>query len=187
MSIPHRGEFTMSLEGAVTERLAQPSAPQEPILSKEQDFSHVFMIQISPAANATSLSANFTINRLISEELKGAGMVTLVSLSVSYMATGKDQKITCAIANSASNYSELQLQHLMTGHSHVSTAYNYGVRNTVELIIPDTLSRQIQPISALLPSLSMWVHADAQISLAIHLRVKVHGPIFQAKEMVFPI
>jgi len=61
------------------------------------------------------------------------------------------------------------------GFSHCSNDRNYGEQMTVDLVPEDTLSMQIRPISALLPSMKILFSVTKGVKISLHVYYSVSG------------
>jgi len=101
--------------------------------------------------------------------------VDLVKLAVKIRTTGRGQTVCFGVADSASSMDAAAASMKPNGFSHCSNDRNYGEQMTVDLVPEDTLSMQIRPISALLPSMKILFSVTKGVKISLHVYYSVSG------------
>lgn len=176
MSIPHQGVTNMSINISEQATLANVPAPLEPSITKEQPYTDIFFITPTLAAGKKSFGGCQDLNTLIKDQLTGCANVDLYKLEVKFKCTASGKSIAFGVYNSNATLTLEELGGVDTAVSFTSNSMTYGQMHTEEIIIPDHLTRQIQPASSLLPGFKFYLYADEGISVWVNMYVKVHGP-----------
>jgi hypothetical protein len=152
-----------------------PTVPTEPVITREEPFTEQieYTIQCSPGKN---ISIKRPLAVLLGDELYGMGKVDVHSITLIYQCTAAGQYVNFGLANANSNLTATQVAMSLNGHSFTSNAMNYGSQTTVELMVPDVLTRQIQPASSHLPTFKLYLSAHARVKLVLVFRLKRYGP-----------
>lgn len=185
MSIPHPCE-NMSASEKETFSAALPAVGTELVLTQEQDYSDVFFIGLDLPDGASKFSGSCTLISMIQEEANGCGKIDLIDLQVVVVPKGVDQEIVAGIYNANAILTKSDVEVLDTGEAFKTTAYNYGQRKVMKFIIPQIWTRQMQPGSSALPPFRFYCYAHKDMTVALRLYVKVHGPRHHRKRFVFP-
>jgi hypothetical protein len=164
---------------------AQSSAPEEVVLTRQTAHTDAFFVTPALPVGASKFAGSYDLKECLKDALKGMGMVSLVSLKVKYMATAEKQKIVCGIYNANTTLTEDELFSIDTMFAHVSTSFDFGTLREDVLVVPDTLSAQIQPTSGSLPGWKFYMHASGQMKIALEIFIKCHGPRKHITSWVF--
>jgi len=156
-------------------------APIEPNVTQEQAWNHEYTYVLK--SDEKDISIKRTIASIIEDELEGYGKVDLHSLRIKYVCSKANQAIMCGLGNAVGEKSITQIASRRAGFSHVSNSYNFGIQSEVELIVPDTLTRQIQPASSHLPAMRLYLSTTGGPRVSLILQVKTYGPRIIDREL----
>jgi len=168
----------------ITEKLL-PQVPEEPNITKDQDYNLIVMLSPTSNATRTKISLKKPVCEIIPNQLAGCGKVDLVKLELTYMTSKKGEHINLGVANANVDLKARQVGMSEGGYSHVSNEFNYGEKRTVTIVVPDILTRQIQPASSMAMPLKLYLSANKDTRIMLHLFLKIHGPRIERIEMDF--
>jgi hypothetical protein len=163
-----------------------PSAPIEPNVTPDQEYNLVINRQLELGADEKNYRCNHTISYLLRNDLASMGNVDLISLTICYKTTGKGQYVKCGIGSSIGDRT---IQQVVSGKGTInisSNDYNWGVKQETELIIPNVLSRQLQPASSLLPAPKLYMACSSGVELSLIFHLKFHGPMIVYDTVTVP-
>lgn len=167
--------------------LPQPAAPSEPAPTREQPYTHRYIVVLKPAKGHTEIAGCANVINLVKDKMAGAGNVSLYKLELMYAFTKKGHSISAGIANANLTLTEDEVAMSPEGLFFQATEMGPYEKRTEELVVPDTLSRQIQPVSSMLPGWKLHIHASEGVKVSVAMYVKVHGPITERLSLSFPI
>lgn len=169
VSKPDSGDIMTSPANTVSNALTGP-ASLESNISKEHEYTHYFLVSFG---DKTGFDGN--IWKMVMNELPHVGRVDLVKLDAKIVTSASAQKVMIGFSSMTSTSTAEALCGKKNGFKHISTSYNAGSEIFVELNPEDTLSRQLQPQSADLPTLRLVVSKSAGADLWIGVYLKVRG------------
>jgi hypothetical protein len=149
-------------------------APLEPNVTKELDYNCCISLLMEHEGELFSSS---TLASLLSSYLKGMGNVDLVELEMAYHLGASGARIAAAIVNENRAIEKDQIISIPGCVQKTANAMNYGETVHVKLFVPDVLSRQIQPVSSLLPNFKLYILASANTVVNLTFKIKFHGPM----------
>jgi len=147
------------------------TAPLEPNISTTHVYTDIIHISFGDVAR----KFQDTIEQLVSSQLMGCGRVDLVELQCKAVTTKAGQTVKIGFCENGSSASINQVALKPNGLYHVSNAYNVGTEIVRSLIPEDTLSLQIRPVSAILPTTKLMVEKSDGAILNIEVRLIVRG------------
>jgi len=145
-------------------------APIEGNISTE----HVFTDRVVINMGSTN-SFSGTIDILLAEVLEGCGRVDLCSITLVCKTTAASQYVKAGFCAAGSSCTLEQASMQENGINLTSNAYTYGHKETYKMIPTDTLSRQIRPVSSMLPTLQIKIEKSKDASVTMMIDIKVHG------------
>jgi len=147
------------------------TAPIEPNISTSHAFTDIIHVNFGSETKTFS----DTIEALVGDELKGCGRVDLVALNCKCIATKAGQSIKIGFCENGASVSINQVALKQNGLFHVANAYTVGVEIVRSLTPEDTLSLQIRPVSAFLPTTKLMVEKSDGAVLNIEVQLVVRG------------
>lgn len=145
------------------------AARLEPNISTEHIFTDIIHLK------CVALTGTGTMNDFLATYLKGCGRVDLVSLQAKFCATEEAACVKIGMAEAGSSESIDTLCLKENGVIFVSNPRTTGVSELVTLVPEDYLSRQIKPVSSMLPVVQLQYSITKNITMALIFKVKVHG------------
>lgn len=159
--------MAISSEGA--ESLTS-AARSEPSISVEHNYTDLVVLDLGE-----SISYNDNIEKLVESVLNGCGRVDLVKIVARIIPTESGQKVLVGFTEVGSSATTRQAATKENGLYFVSNAMTSGTEITRVLIPEDTLSRQIRPPSAMLPTLKIMINKSKDCVLTLNIYLKVSG------------
>jgi hypothetical protein len=144
-----------------------------------------FNVQISrfysgkSSSGAVDLSKIAMLNEWLANDLNGMSQVKLVEMKLLYMMTGERQVVQAGFSHANATLTMDQASMLIGGVAHTSTAYNYGVKLEDTLVIPQTLSTQLQPYDPHRPAAKFYLFATKGVKVSIVYRLKFADYLFK--------
>jgi len=162
-----------------------PPVPLEPTITSDQEYNNIF--RVTPKSSDVSKDLNIarSLADLLGTQLTGCSKCDLIGITLSYVTTAMGQYVYMGIANANATLTAKQIGLAPGGHTHVSNAFNVGIKTEVKLIIPDTLTRQIQPSSSLVMPGKFYLKVSPGVDVTIDFYVLVHGPRIVCLDMSF--
>jgi hypothetical protein len=146
-------------------------APNEPNISVEHPFTHVFHVLVSGVA------LDKTLAEILEGQTTGWGRADLVKVQGKFVTSDAKQFVKVGFTSTTSNATIDEIAMRPSGKYFVSSQATAGQEHTFDLIPEDIYSRQIQPASSYLPMLRLKCSTSAGVAGSIMLYVKVHGII----------
>lgn len=146
-----------------------PAPPSEPDISLSG--FHEFRADVF----FTNMSHSFLLQQAFADEFQGVGRVELVDVEVTYIHTQANQRVAAGFANAQANYTVDQIA-MSGGFMAQSNSLTIGVMHKHTLIIPGYVSRQIQPISSLLPGVKFHIAVSAGVGCSVCFKFHIFGP-----------
>lgn len=135
------------------------------------------VINIHIKAKTGNFSYEADIADWLVKELKGCGKVDLIRVTIKYAFTKASDSIQAGICSALAAYTVEEMAGTDTGFYSGANTMNIGHQVTEELVVPDTISRQIQPPSAQAPGLRLGFSAGGGTKVWLTFYLKHHGPI----------
>lgn len=151
------------------EKLTAP-APTESNIAREHEYTDLIHLICDDKAVKYSDS----VASLVSPYLENCGRYDLVSITAVYVCP-VDKGLQMGFCSTGQSLTAKQVGMKRNGLYHVGSAANAGTRHVVTLVPEDTLSTQLQPVSAQLPSVKLILSKDISVALSLEIAVKVHG------------
>jgi len=170
--------MSVPIQQSGTAALTAP-APADGNISREHEFSHIYF------ATMEILSFKGTLEFLLSDLIKGAGQVDLVSIKLNFVLPNAMDAIKAGVCESGNNLTVDQVALKSNGVYMVATEFNAGHKHVAEIIPEDILSKQIRPISSNLPMIQLMVTKTEKAVVNIEVKVKVRG--FISKYVVLKV
>lgn len=148
-----------------------PQARGEPDIS--MPGFHKLRLRVSFLGETKDTSG--TLRVWFSKHLLGMGRVEVDEINVRYCAKAAGKTFSVGIVNAASNVTAATIGMIRGNFTAVSNAYNAGVMHEHSLSVPGNLSKQIQPVSSLLPDFKVCISQDAEVSSLIEFVLLVYG------------
>jgi len=158
-----------------------PSVVTEPVITVEEPYNVEFQFTLQ---SKTNISLKQTLTTMLGNRLHGMGKVDLISITAVYRCTAANEFVNMGIANANSDLTSVQVAMTPGGHSFASNAFNYGSQVSVDLLIPDVLSRQLQPPSSHLPSFKLYLSCSKDVHIVLIVRLKHYGPRIEREVFV---
>jgi len=117
------------------------------------------------------------MDSLLSSHLMGIEACDLYALDMTYQTTAAGQTIAAIIQSTHSGITTEMISMLPESVTHTSTSYNYGVKVTERMVVPDLFSRQIKPSDSRAMPFKFYLKASKEIKLGLTFYIKVHGPV----------
>jgi len=168
------------IENTTVSSLAQVALEEN--ITKEEDYN--FRLQIPVVTDSNLITGDQPISAILSNYLLGCGKVDLIKFQVIYQTTKASQIVKFGVCNTLGNRSLESVVLAPGGVNFMSNTYNFGVQEVVDIVIPDTISRQIQPASSHLPSLRFKCSVSSGVAFSVIFYLKFHGPMFSYAEAV---
>jgi len=146
-------------------------APYDPSIATQHEFTDVIYVAFADK----KLQFDDTVVNLCSAHLAGCGKVDLVDITISGVCTAADQTLAVGITSTVSGMTITQVALKSNGYYHVSNDYTRGIPFRHTLVPEDTVSRQIQPVSAMLPTMKLMVLRSEGVVLTLEIKLKVSG------------
>jgi len=148
------------------------SAPNDPSIATEHLETHLHSITLG---SVRKISEPFSV--LLKDKLVGCGQVDLVELSIKFVSNDAKQKLMAGYIAVGTPIAIEQASLQKGGIRHCTNTMNYGTMEEFAMVVPDVFSRQIQPVSSLLPTPQFMLEASDGASVCINIAYKVHGVI----------
>jgi len=161
-----------------TDRLVTfaPARPEPDIsLSGFHTVRHIVTVE-SPGNNK-SFSMAKPLKELFADYLLGCGRVEVKSIVVIYNSSAAGQTISAGLANALGSFTHAQVGMSSGNFLVTSNAMNAGDHYRKELDIPGNLSRQIQPVSSMLPDFKFYLSVDPGMACSFEVELNVFGPV----------
>jgi len=160
-------------EGRNVERFVAPP-PGEPDISLPG--RHEMRIRIA-LPDDKSIERRCSLRSTLFDYLNGCGRVEMEYINIRYVCTRAGQQVGAGLTNASAEYSAAQVG-MMPGNFRVfANAMNVGDIMEKKLMIPGNLSKQIQPVSSLLPDFAFYIIKDAAACVLIEFVLTVYGPV----------
>jgi len=147
-------------------------ARSEPTISKSHVYTDLHSFQLDTSVEFVK---SYDLSGLLQDYIEGCGRVDLVKIGMKIRTTAKGQTINVGVADSASSLDALGASMKPNGFSHCSNDRNYGEQMNIEILPEDTLSMQIRPISAMLPSMKLLIAVSKDVKVSLHVYYKISG------------
>jgi len=158
--------------------------PSEPTIARDEPFNRVITYALK-AGEGKNLSASISLANLTKDELSECGQVELVKMVLRFNATAGSQTFSAGVFSANGSKTPEQVSMLPGGFSITTTSFDFGAQREYEMVVPDMYSKQVQPASSMLPPFKIYVAAEKGVKVALHLYLKIHGPIVQFREYSF--
>jgi len=144
-------------------------APIEPNISREHEFNRMLTISVHVNKWADS------VEKLCGKNLQGCGRVDFVSMQVKMIPLKDGAWAKFGVCEVGSSYTTDDVAMKPNGEYFVANPWNTGNSKLVNVMPEDTLSRQMRPISALLPTMKFLLEKSDDMKMTIVLKLQVHG------------
>jgi hypothetical protein len=163
----------MADEANQVDRIVAP-APREPDRSLGGSFLWRQLITCEEP-NTGGFQMNTTMRKMFEKQLIGCGRVEVKSIYITYLACKSGLSVAASVVNAISTEDCSVLGMERGNFMVVSNALNTGIQQRHDLEIPGWVSRQIQPVSSLLPDFRLSVAADRGMKLHVEVVLEVFG------------
>jgi len=160
------------MASAQTTVIETSSAPREQNISTVHAYTHLHSFTFS---TTTDFVRSFELSTLLQDHIVGWGRVDLVKMVVKFRTTAVDQTVEFGVCDSGSSLDAHAAAMKPNGYSHMSNARNYGEQAEIDLVPEDTLSTQIRPISAMLPSMKVLFSVSKGVKINLQVYYSVRG------------
>jgi len=144
----------------------------EPSISQSHYYTDLHSFQLDTSGD---FMKTYDLSVLLQDYIEGCGRVDLVKIGMKIRTTARGQTVNVGVADSASSLDALGASMKPNGFSHCSNDRNYGEQMTIEILPEDTLSMQIRPISAMLPSMKLLLAVSKDVKATLHVYYKISG------------
>lgn len=157
-----------------------PTLGSEPNIMPDLSYNMEVILSVSTDSD---LTGEKKLLDMVSEDIKGCGMVDLVEFQLKYQMPGSGHKVkACFVADSVT-VSAAQITGMPNAYAMTSSSYNYGPLVTVTMTPPAPLSRQIQPVSSLALPPKLVFFATKGVDLHFVIKMRHHGPRIVRREL----
>jgi hypothetical protein len=151
-----------------------PTPPTEPDISLPG--VHTWRLQVW---GSDARDVCWSVRKGLSDHLLGKGRVEIDKIVLRFTASAAGQYVYAGIVNALASRSAKQVGATPGGISHVSNAYNSGVMHEHVLLIPGNVSRQIQPVSSLLPDFNFCLSHSNGVNVNVTFEMRVYGDVIE--------
>lgn len=156
-------------------------APTEPNISVREPYEHLYVLRVDGAGKAFAF--NKTLRDIIGSDFEGYGRVDLYQLDVRYKCRDAGLTVKMGVGHADFVASADVVSMRPGGLNVTSNAMNAGTQITEKIVIPGLYSRQIVPVSSMLPGFRLYLTADAKVDVALHIYLKTYGPRIVARDL----
>jgi len=148
------------------------AAPIEGNISTEHPYTHLVYVSVPQEKNYKDV-----ICKLVVDHLKGCGRVDLVKIDAIIITSAPGATVKIGFAEAGSSLSIDQVSTKPNGVHHVANAFNVGIKVQESIIPEDTFSRQLQPVSSMLPTPQIYISTSKDVMVTMVVFLKVHGVV----------
>jgi len=165
--------FTMSDESQKIESYVA-AAPSEPDISLPG--SHLYRARVS---YDSKVNVQMLLRVAFQDQLRGMGRVEIEEICVRYSTIKSGLTISCGIVNATATLKVAAIGMRRGNFKVTSNAMNAGDLFEKDVQIPGNLSRQIQPISSLLPDFKFCLEIDDGVTANVEFVFRVFGEVIR--------
>jgi hypothetical protein len=157
--------------------ITQGTAPNHPFATPEEPWNYEWVIDLEKGATDDFYYIKKDLSVMLASKLVGMGNVDLHSLTVRYTTTDAKQYVFAAIHSDKYDKDVKTAAGVKGALKFYSNAYNFGVTEDVDLVLPNFVSRQIQPTSPIAPMPKLFFKAHKSVEVSLIFRILHHGPV----------
>lgn len=161
--------MSAATESNTTQSLTAP-APLEPFAANEQPYNFMVIADVEVTNYAD------TVANLVSDYLEGCGNVDLVKIDATMLFSKASEFVYIGFSDANGSKGAKTYAMRPDGYAYKAGVNIPGSAVVVELLPPNIYSRQLQPVSSLLPTLKIHIAKSETVDMQMRLYVKIHGP-----------
>jgi len=150
-----------------------PAPPSEP------DISLPGFHDLHCLVNFQDYDHHFLLREVFADVFKGCGRVDCEGITIRYSTTSAGQKVLAGVANAIGNYTVEQVSMARGNLYSTSNAFNVGVLEEKTFVIPGNVSRQVCPISSMLPDFRFYLYVSKGAQAHVEFHFRVFGPVIR--------